>query len=132
MSLTSKISEDLKTAMKEKNTTKLSVLRVLKSEIQRSEQTANGKIELTDGDVIKVVKKLIEGIKETTKNQDELNMLDTYLPQQMSESELRLVATKLKEAGNSNVGEFMKYFKNNHDGLYDGKKLSNIVKEILS
>ena len=84
MSLTNLISEDLKTAMKEKNAVKLSVLRVLKAEVQRSEQTANGKVELTDGDVIKIVKKLAEGIKETTKNQDELNVLEAYLPKQLS------------------------------------------------
>jgi len=132
MSLAVKVSEDLKSAMKEKNTTKLSVLRVLKSELQRNEQSANGKVELTDGDIIKLVKKLVEGIKETTKNADELAVLEAYLPKQMSETEMKLVVSKLKEAGHSNVGDFMKYFKSKHDGLYDGKFLSNIVKEVLA
>lgn len=132
MSLTNLISEDLKTAMKEKNAVKLSVLRVLKAEVQRSEQTANGKVELTDGDVIKIVKKLAEGIKETTKNQDELNVLEAYLPKQLSEDYLRGTCKNLKETGYTTVGDFMKYFKTNHDGLYDGKVLSTIVKETLS
>lgn len=131
MSLAIKVSEDLKSAMKEKNTTKLSVLRVLKSELQRNEQSTNGKVELTDGDIVKLVKKLVEGIKETTKNADELAVLEAYLPKQMTEAEIKLIVAKLKEAGNSNVGDFMKYFKSNHDGLYDGKILSNIVKEVL-
>ena len=132
MTLSLKVSEDLKTAMKEKNAVKLSVLRVLKSEIQRSEQTSNGKVELTDGDIVKIVKKLVEGIKETTKNQDELDILEIYLPKQLTEEYLRATCENLKQTGYGNVGEFMKYFKTNHDGLYDGKTLSTIVKEVLA
>jgi len=131
MNLKERVSEDLKTAMKEKNAVRLSVLRVLKSEIQRNEQSANGKIDLEDGDVVKLVKKLVEGIKETTKNQDELNILELYLPKQMTAEEMRVVVGVLKQSGSSNVGDYMKYFKSNHDGQYDGKLLSNIVKEVL-
>ena len=131
MNLSVKVSDDLKTAMKEKNVVKLSVLRVLKSEIQRSEQTASGKVDMSDGDVIKLVKKLVEGIKETTNNQDELYVLGEYLPKQMTENEIRVVVDVIKSSGVSNLGDYMKYFKVNHDGLYDGKTLSNIVKEII-
>lgn len=129
MSLANLISEDLKTAMKEKNAVKLSVLRVLKAEVQRSEQSANGKIELTDGDVIKIVKKLAEGIKETTKNQDELSVLEAYLPKQLSEAEMREIVSLLSV---KDMGSIMKHFKLNYDGQYDGKTLSTIAKEVLS
>ena len=132
MSLKIKISEDLKTAMKEKNAVKLGILRVLKAEIERNEQSATGKIELPDGDVIKLVKKLIEGIKETTKDQNEIDALDVYLPKQMTESEIKIVISVIKKSGISNMGDFMKYFKSYHDGQYDGKLLSNLVKEALS
>ena len=128
MSLSVKVSEDLKTAMKEKNAVKLSVLRVLKSEIQRTEQGANGKVDLTDGDIIKIVKKLSEGIKETTKNQDELEVLEAYLPKQLTVDEMRKIISLLSI---KDMGQIMKHFKANHDGLYDGKVLSNIVKEVL-
>jgi len=131
MSLKIKISEDLKTAMKEKNTIKLGILRVLKAEIERNEQSANGKIELPDGDVIKIVKKLIEGIKETTKDQVEIDALDLYLPKQMNEDEIKAIIALVKQSGISQMGEFMKYFKVYHDGEYDGKLLSNLVKESL-
>ena len=131
MNLKEKVSEDLKTAMKEKNTVKLSILRVLKGEIERNGQGPSGKVDLTDGDVVKIVKKLVEGIKETTNNQDELNVLNDYLPKQMSESEIRLVINTVKQSGASNIGDFMKYFKVYHDGQYDGKVLSNLVKEVL-
>ena len=58
MSLKVRINEDLKSAMKAKEAGKLSILRVLKGEIERSEQTSSGKIELSDADIIKQVKKL--------------------------------------------------------------------------
>jgi uncharacterized protein YqeY len=131
MSLKEKVSEDLKTAMKEKNPVKLSVLRVLKAEIQRNEQAVSGKVELTDGDIIKLVKKLIEGIKETNNNQDEILVLESYMPKQLTEEFLRETLNRLKETGVSNMGDYMKYFKTNHDGLYDGKILSSMVKEYL-
>lgn len=128
MSLKLTVSEDLKTAMKEKNTAKLSILRVLKSEIERNEQTSNGKIELPDGDVIKIVKKLIEGIKETTANEIEISTLENYLPKQLSETEIRSLVGMLSF---NDMGAIMKHFKSMYDGRYDGKLLSTIVKEKL-
>lgn len=128
MSLINSISEDLKSAMKEKNATKLGILRVLKAEIQRSEQGANGKVELTDSDVVKIVKKLVEGIKETTKNQDELGVLEGYLPKQLTEDQMREIISLLSV---KDMGTIMKHFKTNYDGQYDGKTLSSIVKESL-
>lgn len=125
MSLKLKVSEDLKTAMKEKNAGKLSILRVLKGEIERNEQTANGKIDLADADVIKLAKKLVEGIKETTGNQEEISTLENYLPQQLTEEQIRDILATLEV---TDMGSIMKYFKANHDGTYDGKTLSTIIK----
>lgn len=133
MSLKIKISEDLKSAMKEKNAGKLSILRVLKGEIERNEQSANGKIELTEGDIIKLVKKLTEGIKETTNNQDEISLLEGYLPKQITEQYIREKVERLRVIdGFATMGEYMTFFKKNYDGRYDGKVLSTIVKEKLA
>lgn len=131
MSLKIRVSEDLKTAMKEKNAVKLSILRVLKGEIERQEQGPNGKIELTDGVIVSIIKKTIEGIKEIDSSSKELPILENYLPKQLTETELRELVVELKTNGAKNVGDFMKHFKSNHDGRYDGKMLSNIVKEVL-
>ncbi len=132
MSLKQVISEDLKTAMKGKNTTKLSILRVLKGEIERQEQGPNGKVELADGNIVALVKKLIEGIKETTNDQIELDVLGHYIPRQLTDKEMRDTVSFLKENGMKSVGEFMKHFKTTHDGMYDGKTLSTIIKEVLA
>jgi len=132
MSLKAKVSEELKTAMKEKNAAKLGILRVLKAEIERNEQTSTGKIDLPDTDVIKLVKKLVEGIKETTKDQTEIEVLEAYLPTQLTESAIRMIVATVKQSGQTQMSEFMKFFKTYHDGQYDGKLLSNIVKEALA
>lgn len=131
MNLKLRISEDLKSAMKSKDTNKMSILRVLKGEIERLGQDANGRVEVTDGEIVKLVKKILEGIKQTKYIQDEIDALELYLPKQMSEAEMKLITRKVRESGASNVGDFMKYFKANHDGEYDGKALSIIVKEVL-
>jgi uncharacterized protein YqeY len=127
-----RITEDLKSAMKSKDTNKLGIIRVLKGEIERSEQTSTGKVELTDGEIVKIVKKLIEGIKETTNDEVELAALDVYLPKQLTEAEIKMIVATVKQSGASEMGDFMKYFKSQHDGQYDGKLLSNLVKEALA
>lgn len=126
MSLKIKITEEIKVAMKAKDSGKLSILRVLKSEIERNEQSSAGKIDLSDADVIKIVKKMVDGVKETTNNTTELEILEAYLPQQLSEEKIREIIGSLTL---TNMGEIMKYFKTNFDGQYDGKLVSNIAKE---
>jgi uncharacterized protein YqeY len=101
----------------------------VKGEIERNEQSASGKIELPDGDVIKLVKKLIDSIKETTNNQIEISTLENYLPKQLTEDEIRGILSLLAV---KDLGAVMKSFKANYDGLYDGKLLSTIVKENLT
>lgn len=128
MNLKEQISNDLKQAMKDKDMVKLNILRVLKGEIERNEQTPNGRIELTDGDIIKLVKKMIEGIKESTKDEYEISKLSVYLPKQLSENEIKDI---LVQVNSKNIGEVMKYFKLNHDGLYDAKMVTNLIKELV-
>ena len=88
MSLKDKIVADIKTAMKNKDTQRLGVLRVLKGEIERNEQTSKGKVELADVDIVALVKKSIQGIKETNNDEFEIEVLETYLPKQLSNFEL--------------------------------------------
>jgi uncharacterized protein YqeY len=127
MSLKLSISEAIKVAMKAKETGKLSILRVVKGEIERAEQSPNGKIELADSDVIKIIKKMVDNIKETTNNVAELEVLEVYVPKQLSETEIKNILSLLSV---KNVGEIMKYFKTNYDGLYDRKVVSSLAKEL--
>lgn len=100
-----KINEDLKNAMKEKDTFKLSVLRMLKSALQL-EQIAK-KHELDDNEIAAVLKKQVKVRKDSLEEykkygktelveslEKEIAILDAYLPEEMSESEI----TKVVEA----------------------------------
>jgi uncharacterized protein YqeY len=121
--------------MKNKNSTALKVLRVLKAEIEREEQSDSGKIELSDGQIIGMVKKFIDGVNQTTKDQSEIDVMIKYLPQQLLEAEIRTEVLKIKENNNlsgiKDMGKIMSHFKSNYEGRYDGKILSVIAKEVL-
>jgi uncharacterized protein YqeY len=136
MNLQAQISADLVAAMKTKDTLTLNVLRVLKGEIQRGEQSSNGKIELSDADIIKLVKKSIDGINETGGDQAEVAVLEKYMPKQMTKFEIELAVTSLilgnKYNSPKDMGKIMGHFNQNYSGQYDGKLLSEIVKNLLT
>ena len=136
MELQKQISTDLVTAMKAKDTTTLNVLRVLKGEIQRGEQSSNGKIELSDADIVKLVKKSIDGINETGGDQAEVAVLEKYMPKQMTVDDMYFQFTLLRQLHGYNslkdMGKIMTYFNQNYAGQYDGKVLSEMVKDLLT
>lgn len=123
------IKKDMVQAMKDKDVVKKDILRVLMGELQRAFITE-------DADVVKTVKKMVSNLKETGGDEDEINILEAYLPKQMSDSEMK---HKVKEVVNDNnldsmagMGLIMSYFKNNFDGTYDGRALSAIVRAELA
>ena len=100
-----KINEDLKNAMKSKDTFKLSVLRMLKSALQLEQ--ISKKHELDDNEISAVLKKQVKVRKDSLEEykkydkaelveslEKEIAILDAYLPEEMSESEI----TKVVEA----------------------------------
>ena len=108
MTLSDRINEDLKTAMKEKDSFKLGVIRMIKGAMQLAKP--NPREELTDDDVVGVISKQIkmrkESIKEfekagrddlVTQNQKEIEILEVYMPEQLSEEELDKMIDKVFE-----------------------------------
>ena len=113
------INEDLKNAMKEQNTFRLSVLRMLKSALQL--ESIEKKSTLTDNDVIAVIKRQVKLRKDSVAEykkygkigsveslNDEIKILNEYLPEELSEEELTKVIdetisdikpTSMKEMG---------------------------------
>ena len=136
MGLQSQISADLVTAMKAKDTITLKVLRVLKGEIQRGEQSSNGKIELSDADIVKLVKKSIDGIIETGGDQLEVAVLEKYMPSQMTFDDMYFQVSLLRQLkwykSPKDMGKIMAHFSENYAGQYDGKVLSQMVKDLLT
>ena len=134
--MNTQIKNDMVQAMKDKNVVARDILRVLRGEIQRNEQTSKGKVDLTEAAIVKIIKKLIESIEESGEDNGEIAILEAYLPQQMTELEVSEAATAFITANELNspreMGRVMGHFKQNHEGTYDGKLLSGIVKQLLA
>lgn len=143
-----KINEDLKSAMKEKDTFKLSVLRMLKSALQM-EQIAK-KHELSDSEIASVIKKQVKVRKDSAEEykkygkdesvkalEEEIAILDAYLPEEMSESEITEIINRVfvdvKPTSMKDMGIIMK--KVNEllvDKNADMSLVSKLVKDKLS
>ncbi len=148
MNLKSKLLDDIKTAMKAKDSVTLSSLRFLNAQIKNKEIEARPK-ELTDEDVLSVVKKAVKQRKESihqykeagredlvAQEQSELTIIEKYLPEMMPEAEVKkLVLDVVKELNASSMkdmGNVMKAVLAKSGGLADSATVSSLVKAELS
>jgi uncharacterized protein len=137
----------MKTAMRAKDSARLSTIRLLLSGIKQRE--VDERKELTDPDVVAVIEKMIKQRRESiaqyeqASRQDladvekfELQLLSGYLPQQMSDAEVQQeVAKAVAESGASgikDVGKVMALLKPRLGGKADMGKVSALVKTRLS
>lgn len=137
-----RLTNDLKAAMKEQNKELLSVLRMVKGAIQMEEIKV--KHELSDDEVIAIIGKQIKTRKESIvefekggrndlieKTNEEINMLNVYMPKQLSEEEIKAeidkVFEELKPASNE-MGKIMQAL-SNLKGKADMGLISKLVKE---
>ncbi len=144
--MNSKIAEDLKTAMKSGDKFRLSVLRMLKSALQLD--SISKKHELSDEEVMSVIKKQVKTRKdsieefkkynkdeEVAKLEQEIEILNAYLPEEMSEEEINKVIEEvfkeLNPTGMKDMGRVMKEL-NAKITNADMSLVSKIVKERLS
>jgi len=150
VSLPEQIDSDLKTAMREKNATKLGVLRLLKAALTNATIEKGGaQGELSDADATQVIRKQIKQRQDSiesfekggraelaAKEKEELSILQSYLPQQMSADELsKIVRAAIAEVGASSkaqMGTVMKTLQTKVAGSADGKTLSAEVQRQLS
>lgn len=148
--LKTKLQGELRQSMLAKNALKTSVLRMLLSAINYYEiQKGGAGYEATDEDVIIVVQKEAKKRKESIeqfknagrqelvdKETEELEILQTYLPKQMSEEEIKnLVKTAITQTGAKSVmdiGKVMGALMLKIKGKADGTLVSQIVKSKLS
>lgn len=113
--LKEKINVDYMTAFKTKNTVAKNLLSVIKGEIQTMEKSADVE-HVTDEDVIKILNKTVKSLKETqasfpsSQTAEELFIVESYLPKQMTESEITSKIQELVESGASNIAEIMRAF----------------------
>ncbi len=143
-----KINEDLKLAMKNKDTFKLSVLRMLKSALELESKAK--KEELNDNEVLNIVKKQVKLRKDSKEEYEKYNKLDLahkleeeikilaeYLPEELSEEALteiiEEVLVELKPESMKDMGKVMRVLNEKLTGKNaDLALVSKIVKEKLS
>lgn len=148
MALEQQIQKDIMEAMKAHNTVRTNAVRAIKSEILLAKTSGVG-AEITDGDVIKLIQKLIKQRKESAAmyaqggRQDladnelaEAAEMEGYLPKQLSEAEVEeIVKGIIAETGASSMadmGKVMGLATKKLAGQADGRTVSTIVKKLLA
>jgi uncharacterized protein len=147
--LSRQIDEDLKDAMRAKDSGRLSVLRMLKAALKNAAiEKAGADAELGDSDAIAVIRKQVKQRQDSIasfekgrrpelaeKEKAEMAVLNAYLPQAMSEEEVRkLVRETIAETGatsRAQMGAIMKALGPKVAGRADGKTLSAEVQRQL-
>lgn len=142
-----KILEDLKNAMKSQNKEVLSVVRMVKGAISLEE--INTKHELNDQEVIAIIAKQIKTRKESIiefekgnrqdlieKTKREIEILEKYMPEQMSEQEIMIEVEKIfdtvQPTSIKDMGKIMKEATPIFSGKTDMGIVSEIIKEKLN
>jgi len=150
VNLSERIDSDLKDAMRAKDTTRLSVLRMLKAALKNAAIEKSGAdAQLSDAEAAQVIRKQVKQRQDSiesfekggraelaAKEKEELSILQSFLPQQMSAEELtKVVRETIAELGatsRSQMGAVMKALQAKVAGRADGKTLSAEVQKQLS
>lgn len=147
MSLKAQITEDMKTAMRAKDSARLGTIRLLQAAMKQKE--VDERVELDDVAIVAIVDKLIKQRKdsitayEAANRQDladvekaEMEVLKVYLPERMSEAEItaavQAIVTEVGAAGPGDMGKVMGAVKSKLAGKADMGLVSAAVKAALS
>ena len=147
MSLKQQITDDMKTAMRAKDTARLGAIRLLLAAMKQRE--VDDRIELADADVVTIIEKMNKQRRdsisqyEAAGRQDladiekfEISVLATYMPQQLSEAEITKAVVEVIAAtgavGQQDMGKVMGMLKPRLAGRADMGKVSALIKAHLS
>jgi uncharacterized protein YqeY len=148
MSLENKINEEIKTAMKAKDSAALRSLRAVKNAILLAKTDGSGK-EIDEQAEIKILQKLVKQRKESlsiyeeqnredlaAKEREEIEVIEQFLPQALSREELEekvsSIISQLGAEGMKDMGKVMGKASQELAGRADGKTLAEVVKSQLA
>jgi uncharacterized protein YqeY len=148
MSLSARLMDDIKTAMRAKDAVALEALRAIKAEILLAQTASGNKEEISEADEIKLLQKLVKTRKDSAKIFTEQNRMDLvepelaqiaviekFLPAQLSEEEVEAVIAKIiadtGASGIASMGKVMGIAASQLGGTAEGKTISTIVKKLL-
>jgi uncharacterized protein YqeY len=149
MSLQATINEEIKNAMRAKDTLALEALRAVKSAILLALTEGGSKESLTEDDEIKLLQKLVKQRKDsatiyTQQGREDLAepevkqaaIIEKFLPKQLSEDEVEATVQALIAEngfeGMASMGQLMGLASKQLAGQADGKTISTIVKKLLT
>jgi len=147
MSLKTRISEDMKTAMRAKEAPRLATIRLLLAAMKQRE--VDERVELSDADIVAIIDKMIKQRRESIAQfekggrQDlaeterfEIGVLQTYMPAALSESEINTeIGAAIQSTGAkamADMGKVMAVLKTKLAGKADMAKVSELVKAKLT
>lgn len=148
MTLEQQVQEDIKAAMKAKEPVALAAARAIKGEILLFKTAEGGSREVTDGDVLKMIQKLVKqrresaeqfvsaGRQELADNElAEVAVMEKYLPKQLSVEEVkarvREIIAQVGATSIKDMGKVMGAANKALAGQSDGRTISTVVKELL-
>jgi len=147
MSLKQQITEDMKTAMRAKETARLGAIRLLLAAMKQRE--VDERIELTDADVLAIIDKMMKQRRDSISQFEaaarhdlvdvekfEMSVLQGYMPQQLSEADIETAITAAMAASGAasaqDMGKVMAILKPQLAGRADIGRVSGQVKARLS
>jgi len=130
-----RINEEIKTSLRNGDKVRLNLLRVLKGEIGRLE---DGCTTLNETEIIKLLQKFKKNLQTVNdiKSQEEIKILEEYLPTPMTEDKIEKVIQSIIITNNystmRDMGKIMGDFNKEYGGQADNKLVSEVVKKILT
>ena len=148
MTLQERLTEDFKAAMKAHDEVKKNTLSFARAAIKQVEVDTRKEVE--DADVLEILKKQVKMRKDALADFEkagrtdlldsykaEIEILEAYLPEQMSEEQIRKLVNETAaevgvEGGKQNMGKLMKSVMPKVKGLADGNTVRKIIEEFLA
>ena len=149
MSLLNSLTDELKAAMRAKDSLKLEALRAIKSAVLLAKTATAGDVDLTEEEEIKLLHKLVKQRKDSAvifkeQNRDDLaspeeaqaEVIAQFLPEQLSQQDIEQIVNeivaKTGAQGMKDMGKVMGMVSKEMAGKADGKTISIIVKQKLN
>jgi uncharacterized protein YqeY len=149
MTLEERLDADLKEAMRSGDNVRKLAIRAVKTAITEAKVSGTEQRILTDEDVLRILQKQVKQRRDSMaefakggredlieKERAEIAVLDKYLPQQMSEAEVRAhaqnVIVELGVADMKGLGPVMKRMTADLRGVADGQVINRVVRELLT
>ena len=149
MSLSERIMDEIKTAMRAKDTVALESLRAVKSAILLAQTETGSKEAISEDDEIKILQRLIKQRRESAAIYMEQQrpdlaepelaqaaVIEKFLPEQMNEMQIEEIISRIIQeqqvSGMAAMGKIMGLASSELAGKADGKTISTIVKKLLS